>query len=96
MRSPIYIYSDAVLRIKVLIISGGVTLSCGKNFNARFFYPPRAIKKLVAATTSREKIAVDNLFLFFFFESVIIRRSFLRAARYHDRYRGRDTRIRRF
>lgn len=43
---------------------------------------------------SREKIAVDNLL--FFSESPIIPRSFLRAARYHDRYRGRDTRIRRF
>ena len=33
-----------------------------KYFNARFFFPPRAIKNLVAATTSREKIAVGNFF----------------------------------
>lgn len=71
-----------------------------KCFNARSLYPSGgwAIKKLAAATTSREKIAPDNFLFFFCFfsESPIIPRSFLRAARYHDRYHGPRSHIGRF
>lgn len=93
MYSPLC--SNAVLGVtSANYISDGVTLSCEKNILTPVFFPPRTIKKTGAATTSHEKIAVDN----FFSESPIIPRSFLRAARYHDRYHGRDTRprIRRF
>lgn len=68
-----------------------------KYFNAQFFFsPPRAIKNLVAAATSREKIAVGN----FFFRKSPYHPSFVSTScalsRSLPRPRYAATRIRRF
>lgn len=69
-----------------------------KYFNASFFFSNEGDQKSRCGNVVRKNCG-RQIFGFFFSEtSPIIPRSFLRAARYHDRYRGRDTRspIRRF
>lgn len=72
-------------------------MSCGKNIlTPRFFFQQERSK--ISSRQQRRAKKLRSTNFFFRKPPPIISRSFLRAARYHDRYRGRDTRsrIRRF